>query len=62
MSLLPGEHAFHVPIVVQASALVRVVLVYGLGCRDGLSLEEAGCAVYQTTLSGNLTVFPPEDR
>jgi len=62
MSLEPGEHTFQVPIAVQASALVRVVLVFGLGCREGLPLDEAGCSGHEAAVSGSLTAFPPEER
>ncbi|MBN1335245.1 MAG: hypothetical protein JXB39_04745 [Deltaproteobacteria bacterium] len=62
MALAPGEHSFNVPLAVEASALIRVVLVYGLGCREGLTLDEAGCTRYEAALSGSLTAFPEENR
>jgi hypothetical protein len=39
--------------------IVRLVLVYGLGCREGLSLEKAGCASIEAISSTNLSVQVP---
>jgi hypothetical protein len=47
---------------VEASALIRVVLVYGVGCHEGLALDEAGCTRYDAAISGSLTAFPGGQR
>ncbi len=62
MALAPGENHFDVPLSIEASTLIRVVLVYGVDCHDGLALDEAGCTRYDAAISSSLTAFPEGGR
>jgi hypothetical protein len=59
VALPEGNHSLSARYVTDKFAVVRLVLVFGLRCRDGFALELAGCEDLRAAISGNLTVSPP---
>jgi hypothetical protein len=43
-------------------SIVRLVLIYGESCHEGLPLELAGCKEFRSVVSANLSVQPAEQR
>ncbi|MFH1466784.1 MAG: hypothetical protein ABIO70_20530 [Pseudomonadota bacterium] len=62
VALPEGSHTLSASYVTDKFSVVRLVLVFGLRCRDGFALELAGCEELRAATSGNLTVAPPAEQ
>jgi len=57
--LLPkGSRNFELPAPSGERSILRVEVVYGVGCREGIPLSRAGCKRFDTTGSSTFTLLP----
>jgi hypothetical protein len=61
VGLAEGAHSLTARHETDRFTVVRLVLVFGLRCREGFSLEMAGCEEFRAATSSNITVAPPEE-
>ena len=61
VGLTEGTHSLSARFETDRFTVVRLVLVFGLRCREGYSLEMAGCEDFRAATSTNLTVAPVEE-
>ena len=61
VGLTEGAHSLTARHDTDRFTVVRLVLVFGLRCREGYSLEMAGCEEFRAATSSNITVAPVED-
>jgi hypothetical protein len=61
VGLTEGTHSLTARFETDRFSVVRLVLVFGLRCRDGYSLEMSGCEEFRAATSLNLTVAPVEE-
>ena len=59
VALTEGTHTLNAHYDTDRFTVVRLVLVFGLRCRDGYSLEMAGCEEFRAATSKNITISPP---
>ncbi len=60
VALAEGTHALSTSFDTDAFTVIRMVLAFGLRCRDGYSLDMAGCEEFRAATSTNITVAPEE--
>lgn len=57
--LLPrGSRNFELPAPSGERSILRVEVVYGVGCREGIPLSRAGCRGFDTASSSTFTLLP----
>jgi hypothetical protein len=61
VGLTEGAHSLSARFETDRFTVVRLVLVFGLRCREGYSLEMAGCEDFRAATSTNITVAPVEE-
>ena len=61
VALAEGTHTLTARYDTDRFTVVRLVLVFGLKCRDGFSLEMAGCDEFRAASSRNITISPPAE-
>ena len=61
VGLTEGTHSLSARFETDRFSIVRLVLVFGMRCREGFSLEMAGCEEFRAATSMNLTVAPAEE-
>jgi hypothetical protein len=61
VGLTEGTHSLSARFDTDRFTVVRLVLVFGVRCREGFSLEMAGCEEFRAATSSNITVAPPEE-
>jgi hypothetical protein len=62
VALPEGSHTLTASFAAERFTVIRLVLVFGLRCREGFALEMAGCEDLRAAISGNLTVAPPAEE
>ncbi len=58
VALTEGTHTLTARYDTDRFTVVRLVLVFGLQCRDGYTLEMAGCEEFRAATSKNITIAP----
>ncbi len=61
VGLTEGTHSLTAAHITDKFTVVRLVLAFGLRCREGFSLEMAGCEEVRAATSSNITVAPVEE-
>jgi hypothetical protein len=61
VGLTEGTHSLSARFETDRFTVVRLVLAFGLRCREGYSLELAGCEDFRAATSTNITVAPVEE-
>ncbi len=61
VALTEGTHTLTARYEADRFTVVRLVLVFGMRCREGYSLEMAGCDEFRAATSRNITISPPAE-
>ncbi len=61
VGLTEGTHSLTASHDTDRFTVVRLVLVFGMRCREGYSMEMAGCEEFRAATSPNITVAPVEE-
>ena len=58
----PGPRVFEFEPPHTERAILRAVITYGVGCREGVPLSRAGCERFETVYSAPFTVLKAADK